>query len=105
MDRSDSKSKVQNFSDNGSNKSEKSVPTIDFIDFLPGCHWFPGQNSHFGINYATLFLIWRRNCRRNDYSIVVSGTFICFFIELSKPIFDFRFFSDFLVVFYQKIAL
>ena len=33
--RSDSKSKVQNFSDNGSDKSEKSVPTIDFIDF----HW------------------------------------------------------------------
>ena len=42
-----------------------------------------------------LFFFQGRNYRRCEYSISVSGTTICLSKELSKPIFDFRFFSIF----------
>ena len=52
---SGSKSEVQNFSSKGSDKSEKSMRTMQIIDFLPGKHCQMKQNGQSKINYVAHF--------------------------------------------------
>ena len=52
-----------------------------------------------------LFWIWGRHGGWHKYFVHVFGVITCFFIELSKPIFDFRFFHNIFLVFLKNFSI
>ena len=100
---SGSNSEIQNFSSNGSDKSEKSMLTMEIIDFLPGFYWSRCKTIKFWTTLIDIFLSWGQHRWSHKYFVHVFGVITCFFIELSKPIFDFRFFHNIFLVFWKKV--
>ena len=83
--------------------SEKSMLIMKFKIFYQDFIGFLVKMIIFELIMRYFFITWGRNYRWFHYSIAVSGTFTCFFIELSKPIFCFALFFIFRCCFVWKM--